>query len=159
MIFAPAQKLSCTIWTELKKSCAALCINWVNGLVKNQPVEKWFTILSQTNVRSDAGGSDPLRPFPWIRQCGHKPLDTATGASLKEGYDGCSCLLWNWWKKKARIYTFKIPVSFSTFSLSLIDDIAVKTELQFSAVWKRTWPCKQDIKQNGYYFVSITNIQ
>lgn len=37
-------------------------------------------------------------------------------------------------KKKVRIYTFKIPVSFSTFSLSLVDDIAVKTELQFSVV-------------------------
>ena len=37
-------------------------------------------------------------------------------------------------EKKARIYTFKIPVSFSTFSLSLVDDIAVKTEVQFSAV-------------------------
>ena len=34
-------------------------------------------------------------------------------------------------EKKARVYTFKIPVS---FSLSLVDDIAVKTEVQFSAV-------------------------
>ena len=34
-----------------------------------------------------------LRPSRWIRQCGHKPLDTTTGASLKEGYDACSCLL------------------------------------------------------------------
>ena len=110
-------------------------------------------------VSSLIGGVRPPRPSPWIRHCGHKPLDTAMGASLKEGYDACSCLLWNWWKKKARIYTFKIPVSFSTFSLSLVDDIAVKTELQFSVVWKRTWPCKQDIKQNGYYFVSIPNIQ
>ena len=37
-------------------------------------------------------------------------------------------------EKKARVYTFKIPVSFSSFSLSLVDDIAVKTDVQFSAV-------------------------
>ena len=98
--------LSGTIWTQLKKFCAALCINCVNGLVKNQPVKKWFTILSQTSrVRSDRGGqTPPSRPSPYIRHCGHKHLDTATGASLKEGYDACSCLLWNWWKKSTNLH-------------------------------------------------------
>ena len=136
-----------------------LSINCVNGLDKNQPVKTWFTILSQTSrVRSDRGGQIPLDP----------PPDPPMRSQALRYYNGCFTERRLWclfmltvklMKKKARIYTFKIPVSFSTFSLSLVDDIAVKTELQFSVVWKRTWPCKQDIKQNGYYFVSITNIQ
>lgn len=35
-----------------------------------------------------------------------------------------------------------LPVTFSTLTLLLFDNIAFKTESQLSPVWKRTWPCK-----------------